>query len=212
MPAIDANTLINTALTVLLFVILVAPHEFAHAWVARFLGDDTPVMQGRVTLNPLAHIDWLGTVILPAVFSLMGGGLIGWGRPVMTNPAKLRGGRNGMLQVALAGPAMNVLLSIPFAAGTAMLLGSQPAIASFCGRATYLTLFLAIFNLMPVPPLDGSKILLALNVPTVIIQELARMGLLILILAMAFTPLGEWMSSFSFHGALWLVGLFVGHH
>lgn len=210
MPAIDANTLINTALTVLLFVILVAPHEFAHAWVARFLGDDTPVMQGRVTLNPLAHIDWLGTVILPAVFSLMGGGLIGWGRPVMTNPSKLRGGRNGMLRVALAGPAMNILLAIPFAAGAAFLLGTYPAVASFCGRATYLTLFLAIFNLMPVPPLDGSKILLALNVPAVIIQELARMGLMILILAMAFTPLGQWMSAFSYHGALWLVGLFIG--
>ena len=97
MPVLDANTLINTTLTVLLFVILVAPHEFAHAWVAKQLGDDTPVMQGRVTLNPLQHIDWLGTVILPAVFSLMGGGLIGWGRPVMTNPSELSGCRRGLL-------------------------------------------------------------------------------------------------------------------
>lgn len=210
MPAIDANTLINATLTVLLFVILVAPHEFAHAWVAKQLGDDTPVMQGRVTLNPLQHIDWLGTVILPAVFSLMGGGLIGWGRPVMTNPSKLRGGRAGLLKVALAGPAMNLLLAIPFAAGTAYLLGMNQEVASFCGRATYLTLFLAIFNLMPVPPLDGSKILLALNVPAVVFQELARMGLMILILAMAFTPLGNWMSSASYHGAFWLVGLFLG--
>lgn len=210
MPALDANTLINAALTVLLFVILVAPHEFAHAWVAKQLGDDTPVLQGRVTLNPLQHIDWLGTVILPAVFSLMGGGLIGWGRPVMTNPSKLRGGRSGLLKVALAGPAMNVLLAIPFAAGTAYILGLNAEVASFCGRATYLTLFLAIFNLMPVPPLDGSKILLALNVPAVVFQELARMGLMILILAMAFTPLGSWMSSASYNGAFWLVGLFLG--
>lgn len=210
MPAFDANSLIEAALTVLLFVILVAPHEFAHAWMAKQLGDDTPVMQGRVTLNPLQHIDWVGTVILPAVFSLFGWGVIGWGRPVLTNPSKLRGGTTGLLQVALAGPAMNVLLAIPFAAGTALLLGTPGGMGAFCGRATYLTLFLAIFNMMPVPPLDGSKILMALNVPAAILQELARFGFLLLILAMAYSPLGAWMSGVSLRGAVWLVELFAG--
>lgn len=210
MPALDPNTLINAILTVLLFVILVAPHEFAHAWVAKQLGDDTPVLQGRVTLNPLQHIDWLGTVILPGLFALMGGGLIGWGRPVLTNPAKLRGGTSGLLQVALAGPLMNVLMAIPFAAGTVLLANVNSEVANFCGRATFLTLFLAIFNLMPVPPLDGSKILLALNVPAVVFQELARMGLLILILAMAFTPLGAWMYNTSYGATVWLIRLFAG--
>ena len=210
MPAFDANSLIEAALTVLLFVILVAPHEFAHAWVAKQLGDDTPVLQGRVTLNPLQHIDWVGTVILPAVFSLFGWGVIGWGRPVLTNPSKLRGGTSGLLQVALAGPAMNVLLAVPFAAGTAYLLGLNEGVGAFCGRATYLTLFLAIFNMMPVPPLDGSKILMALNVPAAILQELARFGFLLLILAMAYSPLGAWMSGVSIGGAVWLVGLFAG--
>ena len=210
MPGIDENSLINAALTVLLFVILVAPHEFAHAWVAMKLGDDTPVHQGRVTLNPLKHIDWLGTVILPGVFSLFGGGLIGWGRPVLTNPAQLRGGMNGLVKVALAGPLMNVLLAIPFAAATPLLAESNPAIAQFCLRATYLTLFLAIFNMMPVPPLDGSKLLLAARIPPAIYAELSRMGLMILILAMAFSPLGEWMYSTSVTGALWLVRLFAG--
>lgn len=210
MPALDPNSLIEAALTVLLFVILVAPHEFAHAWVAKQLGDDTPVMQGRVTLNPLQHIHGWGTVILPAAFSLLGWGVIGWGRPVLTNPSKLRGGTSGLLQVALAGPAMNLLLAIPFAAGTAFLLGTHEGLGAFCGRATYLTLFLAIFNMMPVPPLDGSKVLMALNVPTAIIQELARFGFLLLILAMAYTQLGAWMSGVSIQGAFWLVRLFAG--
>ncbi|MCU0226527.1 MAG: site-2 protease family protein [Bryobacterales bacterium] len=206
----DTNTLINAAITVLLFVILVAPHEFAHAWVAKQLGDDTPVLQGRVTLNPLAHIDWVGTVILPAVASLLGGGIFGWGRPVLTNPAKLRGGSQGLLRVALAGPAMNVILAFPFAALSAYFLAvEQKEIAQFCLRGTYLTVFLAIFNMMPVPPLDGSKFLIAFNVPPAIFNEIARMGLLILILAMAFTPLGTWMSNISVTTALALVGLFV---
>src|SRR6185437_14157827 len=91
-------------LNVLLLWILTAPHEFAHAWVATRLGDDTPRLQGRVTLNPLAHVDWMGTAILPFLTSLVSGGFIGWGRPVMTDPRKLRGGLNGMAVVSLAGP------------------------------------------------------------------------------------------------------------
>lgn len=204
----DTNTLVNAALTVCLFIILVAPHEFAHAWVAMKLGDDTPVLQGRVTMNPLAHIDWLGTVILPGLMALFGGGLLGWGRPVLTNPAKLRGGTQGLLKVALAGPAMNVILAVPFAALTAYLLGAQPEIAQFCARATSLTIFLAIFNMMPVPPLDGSKLLIAANVPPAVFQEIARAGIFFLILAMVFTPLGPWMYSTSVNTALFLVGLF----
>ncbi len=69
----------NALIQVLMFWMLTVPHEFAHAWVAMKLGDDTPVLQGRVTLNPLAHVDWLGTVILPLAMSLFGGGFIGWG-------------------------------------------------------------------------------------------------------------------------------------
>jgi Zn-dependent protease len=206
----ETQDLVNAALTVLLFVILVAPHEFAHAWIAMKLGDNTPVEDGRVTLNPLVHIDWLGTVILPGLMSLLGGGLLGWGRPVMTNPARLRGGSHGLLKVALAGPAMNVLLAFPFAALTAILASSQPAVAQFCARATYLTIFLAIFNMMPVPPLDGSKFLIVAKVPPTVFHELARMGFLILILAMMFTPLGSWMYSTSVGSATALVRMFAG--
>src|SRR2546423_15359226 len=91
-------------LKVLLLWILTAPHEFAHAWVATKLGGDTPKREGRVTLNPLAHVDWIGPALLPAVTSLMGGGFLGWGKPVNTNPSRLRWGLNGLALVALAGP------------------------------------------------------------------------------------------------------------
>ncbi|MCL4854632.1 MAG: site-2 protease family protein, partial [Bryobacteraceae bacterium] len=72
-------------LNVSLLWLLTAPHEFAHAWVATKLGDDTPAREGRVTLHPLAHVDWLGTLILPTIISLTGAGFIGWGKPVNTN-------------------------------------------------------------------------------------------------------------------------------
>src|SRR5262249_58624311 len=102
----------NALLQVLIFWMLTTPHEFAHAWVAMKLGDDTPVLHGRVTLNPLAHVDWMGTVILPLVMSILGGFFIGWGKPVSTNPSKLRWGWNGMALVAMAGPASNVIFAI----------------------------------------------------------------------------------------------------
>src|SRR5882672_9408126 len=103
-------------MNVLLLWILTAPHEFAHAWVATKLGDDTPRLEGRVTLYPLAHVDWMGTAILPFITSLLGAGLLGWGKPVNTNPAKLRGGLNGLALVALAGPASNVVFAVVLAA------------------------------------------------------------------------------------------------
>ena len=99
-------------INVSLLWLLTTPHEFAHAWVAMRLGDDTPLLEGRVTLNPLAHVDWMGTVILPALMSLMGGGLIGWGKPVNTNVGKIRGGWNGVAIVAMAGPLSNVVFAL----------------------------------------------------------------------------------------------------
>src|SRR5579864_6811823 len=102
-------------LNVLLLWILTAPHEFAHAWVATRLGDDTPERDGRVTLYPLAHVDWLGTAILPFVTSLLGGGFLGWGKPARTDPAKLRGGLNGLALVALAGPFSNIIMAVVLA-------------------------------------------------------------------------------------------------
>jgi Zn-dependent protease len=184
----------NALLQVLMFWMLTVPHEFAHAWVAMKLGDDTPVLQGRVTLNPLAHVDWLGTVILPLAMSLFAGGFIGWGKPVNTNPAKLRWGWNGMALVAMAGPASNVIFAILLLALAAH---SPDSMQRLYKMAANLSLFLAIFNMIPVPPLDGSKLLLAARVPFFIYNELARFGFLLILIVMSATSLGPWMYNWS---------------
>src|SRR5260221_11022097 len=138
---------------VLIFWMLTTPHEYAHAWVAMKLGDDSPVREGRVTLNPLAHVDWLGTVILPLIVALSGAGFIGWGKPVNTNPSKLRWGLNGMALVAMAGPASNVIFAVVLLGAAAHT--GEAGSASGAGAAP-LSPHLAIFNMIPVPPLDGS--------------------------------------------------------
>ena len=190
---------VEAALTnVSLLWLLTVPHEFAHAWVATRLGDDTPRLEGRVTLNPLAHVDWFGTVLIPALTSLFGGGFLGWGRPVHTNPSKLRGGLHGLTLVALAGPASNVVFSVVLAFAAVFLARPFPAAADFLARGVALSLYLALFNLLPVPPLDGSKLLLALRIPPFIYNELARAGLLVLLIAMTATPLARWMSQISY--------------
>jgi Zn-dependent protease len=188
-------------LNVLLLWILTAPHEFAHAWVATRLGDDTPQHDGRVTLNPLAHVDWLGTAILPFVTSLLSGGFLGWGKPVRTDTSKLKGGLNGLALVAMAGPFSNVIMAVILAALAVISLHALPAFAEFAAHGVQLSLYLAIFNLLPVPPLDGSKLLLAARIPMVVYMELARFGFLLLIVAVSVSDFGRWMNQWSYLGA-----------
>ncbi|MDI9479440.1 MAG: site-2 protease family protein [Syntrophomonadaceae bacterium] len=158
-------------------------HEYAHGRMADYLGDDTPYYQGRLTLNPLPHIDWLGFLML-----MLAG--FGWAKPVQVNPYKLRGGvKKGMLLVSIAGPLMNILLAflaiialrvvapyqgVEWANYTVMLL--EPLI--------WINLVLAVFNLIPVPPLDGSKILAGIlpDRGASIMYALEQYGILILLL------------------------------
>jgi Zn-dependent protease len=182
--------------------ILTAPHEFAHAWVATRLGDDTPRNEGRVTLNPLAHVDWMGTAILPFLMSLFGGGFIGWGRPVRTEPSKLKGGLNGLALVALAGPISNVILAILMGGIAIATIASNRPVAQFMAEGVSLSLYLAIFNLLPVPPLDGSKLLLAARIPPRIYIELAQFGFVLLIVLVSATDVGRWMSMLSDAGTI----------
>ena len=157
-----------------LFVLIasVAIHEFGHAKMADLLGDDTPRRQGRVTLNPIAHIDWIGTVLLPViggVYSAAGGrvGGFGWGKPVQWNPARIdRKHRMATAQilVAVAGPAMNVVLAVLVAVVQAILrsqhvigwYGEVDQILSYTITTNFILFF---FNLMPAPPLDGGHVL-----------------------------------------------------
>ncbi len=191
----------EAVLNVLLLWLLTTPHEFAHAWVATRLGDDTPRLQGRLTLNPLAHVDWLGTTILPFITSLLSGGFIGWGKPVYTQTSKLRGGLNGLALVALAGPGSNIVMAVILAILAVAALHPAPALANFLAHGVRLSLYLAIFNMLPVPPLDGSKLLLAARIPTVIYNEIARAGFMILIVLVSVTNVGSYMSLWANQGA-----------
>ena len=199
--------LAGALLKVLLLWILTAPHEFAHAWVATRLGDDTPRKEGRVTLNPLAHIDWIGTALLPFVMALLGGGFLGWGRPVRTEPSKLKGGLNGLAVVALAGPASNVVMAVIMGGIAIATLASAQSFARFMAEGVQLSLYLAIFNLLPIPPLDGSKLLLAARIPIRIYVELARFGFMLLIVLVSATDVGRWMSLWSDQGTVAILRL-----
>lgn len=198
----------SALLNVALFWMLTTPHEFAHAWVATRLGDDTPRLQGRLTLNPLAHADWLGTVILPAITSLFGGGFLGWGKPVMTDVSRLRGGWNGMALVALAGPASNIVFALILALAARLLAPAWEPGAEIAAQAILLSVYLALFNLIPVPPLDGSKLLLAARVPVAIYQEIARFGFMLLLVAFTASGFGRWLGQMSWEGTRLILGIF----
>jgi len=152
------------------FLILVASlsvHEAAHAWAADRLGDPTARRLGRLTLNPLAHIDWIGTVLFPLVGMLSGLPLIGWAKPVPVDMRNLQAPRRDFALVALAGPVSNLVL----AGVLILLLLSQGGVVTESGATTLsLTLYLAVFmnvllaafNMLPVPPLDGGNVLAGL--------------------------------------------------
>ena len=148
------------------FIILIPSiilHEVAHGHVANALGDPTARLAGRLTLNPIRHVDLFGSIILPLLLILTPGNfIIGWAKPVPYNPYNFqKGGRWGELLVAGAGPATNVLLAIAFAL-VAHVGAHIPFLVSCSFIVVYVNILLAFFNLIPIPPLDGSKILSAL--------------------------------------------------
>ncbi len=138
-------------------ILAITVHEFSHAWVATILGDPTSKFSGRLTLNPMAHLDPLGTVMI----FLVG---LGWGKPVMYNPNFIRRGRFGEVLIALAGPISNIIIAIIFALPNRiyyMLNGSylEGQLFTFLSVVIVMNMILAAFNLLPIPPLDGSKLL-----------------------------------------------------
>lgn len=145
----------------LCFVISITIHEFAHAWAANQLGDDTARLAGRITLNPIAHFDPLGFLFL--VLIALGGGFLGWGKPVPVNYYRLRDGKRGMALVAAAGPLSNLVIATVLALPLRFLPGVfttlPPAAQLFFRTMIGLNIGLFAFNLIPLPPLDGLKIL-----------------------------------------------------
>ena len=147
-----------------LYVIIIISavfHEFMHGYAADYLGDNTAKLLGRLTLNPLKHMEFFGTFLLPIVLVLIGGGFIGWAKPVPYNPANLSDKKFGSTKVALAGPAANILIAIIFGL-IIRFMGVQNMLTLAFSWIVYINLWLAFFNLIPVPPLDGSKLLMDL--------------------------------------------------
>lgn len=160
-------------------------HEAAHAWTADKLGDPTARMLGRVSLNPLVHIDWIGTVLLPLIAAFSRLPLIGWAKPVPVNTRNLRQPRRDFMLVAAAGPISNLLQAI--VAAVVLRLwdphGDGPGLLAFALlEAVQINLLLAFFNLIPVPPLDGGNVMLGLLPPRLAVaySQLRQYGFLIL--------------------------------
>lgn len=161
------DTLILAAILIPCLVIAIVCHEVAHGWVALAFGDTTARDRGRLTLNPLKHVDPVGTILVPGALALMNGPIFGWAKPVPVVARNMRNPRYDMMAVAAAGPITNILLALVgagllgVAAGFAVKFGTELpewAMTAF-GSFIVINTFLAFFNLLPIPPFDGSHIL-----------------------------------------------------
>lgn len=164
-------------ISIIVFVIVIVVHELAHGYVAYLLGDNTAKDAGRLTLNPLAHADPFGTVLLPALLILVRSPVIfGWAKPVPVNPGNFANPRKGMLLSSLAGPGANFGLAIIFAFLFKVLsLEPYSILWTFLLYGILISLVLGVFNLVPIPPLDGSNILVCL-LPPDLAREYMRLG------------------------------------
>ena len=162
------ETLYQAATLVIPLMLAIVLHEIAHGWTARALGDPTAAEQNRLSLNPLRHVDPVGTIILPGILKLVGAPVFGWAKPVPVDKWRLRNPRFGMMAVAIAGPGMNLVLALLAAICMGLLVrpfveGGQPSegwvfVALNLQNFLLINIFLALFNLLPIPPFDGSHI------------------------------------------------------
>ncbi|MEK6805430.1 MAG: site-2 protease family protein [Pseudomonadota bacterium] len=186
------------ALPVLLAITL---HEVAHGWVARWLGDNTAYAQGRLSLNPLAHIDPVGTLLVPGLLLLVGGFLFGWAKPVPVNFRNLKNPKRDMAIVAVAGPLTNLAMAVGWVVLLRISLAMPDQEGLWLGlrymavAGVSINLALMVLNLIPLPPLDGGRVavgLLPMNA-AVALSRLEPYGMIILILLLATGVLGKIM-------------------
>ncbi len=165
-------------LPILIFSVIL--HEVSHGLIAHRFGDDTALDSGRLTLNPIPHVDPLGSVIFPLACLIMQMPIFGWAKPVPVDPLRFSRYRTGVICVAVAGPCANILIAVALAGVLSLMISNFSALASYgfviaaLSQAILLNLVLAVFNLFPVPPLDGSRVLSAL-LPLELARQYERM-------------------------------------
>lgn len=188
----SSNAIIDGLIFYLGLVVLLTFHEYGHAWMASKCGDDTAKDQGRCSLNPIVHIDPIGTVLMPMLMifmSMTGSGLagflIGWAKPVPVNPANLRNPKLDDILISMAGPWMNVLLAVALMGlAKICLIAGSTDLATLCAQIARLSLILCFFNLIPIPPLDGSHVLrVVIGMSYETYYQIARFGFIAVIIA-----------------------------
>ncbi|HEX6661118.1 MAG TPA: site-2 protease family protein [Sphingomicrobium sp.] len=195
----NQNIVYQIAIWLVPLVIAIVFHEVAHGLVARRLGDPTAEQRGRLTFNPIKHVDPFGTVILPLILAISNAGAIfGWAKPVPVDYARLRKPRRDMVLVALAGPGMNLLLAFAgvliLAATLALSGGAEGGAAEFIVlnalNFVYINIFLGIFNLLPIPPFDGGHVVEGLLPPALGRQyrKIGRFSLLVFVVLLLVLP------------------------
>ena len=224
------ETLILAAILIPCLVVAIVFHEVAHGWTALALGDPTAKEQRRLSLNPIRHVDPVGTVIVPGALALFGGPVFGWAKPVPVRQDRLDNPRYGMMAVAAAGPASNLVMALIAAVAlgliAAMLTTPPGAVLTWVltglNYFILINIFLALFNLLPIPPFDGSYIVQGLLPRSMAAQyaKLQQVGMFLLIALIAITwafpdsgvienvvlPPVEWLRDKYMLLALWIAG------
>ena len=181
----------NIIFQIIILIFSVIIHEVSHGAMALAFGDKTAQYEGRLTLNPVKHIDWFGSIILPLLLYISNTGfMIGWAKPVPYNPYNLKNAKVGEPMVAFAGPLSNIIVAVIFGLIIRFVLVLNPSLISLVTVFSYVVIInisLAIFNLVPIPPLDGSKILFSIFPNRFAFSEAwARYGIFIIILLLTF--------------------------
>jgi Zn-dependent protease len=184
-----ASFLTKISIAAIPIVFAITIHEVAHGWVARYFGDRTAEAQGRLSLNPIRHIDPIGTVLVPALMLWLGGFLFGWAKPVPVNPRYMRNPRGNMVWVTAAGPAVNLAMALMWA--FLMLLAQEVDLGTASVWLWYMAevgigvnVMLAVFNMLPIPPLDGGQVVTNLLPPgpaSAFMERVAPFGLFIVL-------------------------------